>query len=512
MALFLICLILLGIGIGWGLPETSPRSLPVSWATDELAPSGLLQEIMNSLVKRSGFYNPQYPLFGYLVAAVPAIPYYVSVAGLGSERLQDLPVARVIGLLARGMTVLMAAGTVVIACRTSTVLWGSSWAWIAGLLTMLYPPMYYYGRTSNVDVPALFWTAIGLWQFVVALRTGFTNRTAWILSISAALAMSTKDTSYGALVPVAVILVWREWANNRRLILKSLAIFIATYALASGAVLNPDRYLQHLSFIRHGSTRHFGFHYGSQLPYSEVLLRSVRETADNMGWMVLMLAVLGLVLCWVRQRRWLIWVLPAVGIIIFTILPARFVLYRFTITAGYVLIFFASFALIRIIEWNRTAGLVLTAGVVGWTLLVDADFTWQMWHDSRYEAGVWLARNARSEDRIGHYGVDEGGKLPFTDRRITLVDGPLSLPEPNGPEFLISFPHQNYERDREHKLPQGAFEALLEGRAGYVQMFAVQAPALFHVKPGRFVNPPVRIFVRQDRVAELTDRVPRIGI
>ena len=135
--------------------------------------TGLLQEIMNTFVSRSGTYNPQFPLFGYITAGIPVVPYYAAVGGLRSTRLHDLPVALMIAYLARATTILMAAGTVVVACRTALVLWGASGAWIAGLLTMLYPPMFYYGRTVNVDVPALFWTALALWQFAIVLQGGF---------------------------------------------------------------------------------------------------------------------------------------------------------------------------------------------------------------------------------------------------------------------------------------------------------------------------------------------------
>ena len=45
MALFLAGLVLYGSALGWGLPETEPRERPDSWATDELAPAGLLEEI-----------------------------------------------------------------------------------------------------------------------------------------------------------------------------------------------------------------------------------------------------------------------------------------------------------------------------------------------------------------------------------------------------------------------------------------------------------------------------------
>jgi hypothetical protein len=504
-------LILYGSAIGWGLPDTAPRTRPTSWATDELVPGDLLPEIMNTFVTRSGHYNPKYPLFEYLVAGIPVVPYYVAVGGLRDIRLRDLHVARVIGYLGRATIILMAAGTVVIACRTAVVLWGASGAWIAGLLVMLYPPMFYYGRTCNVDVPALFWTALALWQFAVALQEGLSNRTVWILGITAALAIATKDASYGALLPVGVVIVWREWAQHRRLVLKGIVIFLMLYPLASGALINPDRYRQHLHFIRHGSNQHFGFYYGNTTPYMQLMVLAAATIRENLGWSVLTLALIGLAVCARTHRKLLLWALPAAGVVIFTILPVHYVVYRYTIVTGYCLIGFAALALWRMMQWKPSIGLAALVAVGGWTLLVDADFTWQMWNDSRYEAGRWLSRNAHPGDRIGHYGPWIS-KLPYTDPRIGLELGPSSVPVTNGPEFLIVFPYLNYESVHEYGLRQETYDALRRGDSGYKLLLGIQTRALFPTAPGRFVNPPLKIFVREDRLATLVDRTPKIDL
>ena len=308
-----------------------------------------------------------------------------------------------------------------------------------------------------------------------------------------------------------MVIVGREWAQHRRLILKSSGIFLIVYALASGALINPDRYRQHLYFIRHGSRRHFGFHYGSTTPYMQVMVLAARTIRDNLGWAVLILALIGLAICAGTHRKLLLWALPSAGVVIFTVLPVRFVLYRFTIIAGYCLIVFAALALWRLMYWKPAAGLVVVAAVCGWTLLVDADFTWQMWNDSRYEAGEWLARNAHPGDRIGYYGV-ETDKLPFFDPRIGLELGPTSVPAANGPEFLIAFPFQNYESVHEYNLPQKTYEALRRGDSGYKQLLGIQTRALFPAAAGRFVDPPLKVFVREDRLATLVDRTPRIDL
>src|SRR5690554_935321 len=102
------------MGIGWGIPDTEPRERPESWASDELAPAGLLEEIANTLYFHSGIYNPKYPFFGYVIQGIPTLPYYVATSGLDTTKTRTLAAARPIAYLARATTVLLAAGTCVV--------------------------------------------------------------------------------------------------------------------------------------------------------------------------------------------------------------------------------------------------------------------------------------------------------------------------------------------------------------------------------------------------------------
>ena len=509
LALFLAALVLYGSALGWGLVETEPRERPDSWATDELAPAGLLEEIANTIYFRSGVYNPKYPFFGYVIQGVPTLPYYVAVAGIDTKQARTLAVARPLGYLARATTLLMAAGLTVVAWRTAAVFAGGGAGWIAGLLTLLFPPLFYYGRTSNVDAPALFFTVLAMWEFARILRDGLTPETSRWLAVTAALAISIKDTSFGALVPAGLIVVALEWRRNRPLLARTALVSAVVYLLASGLLLNPDRYWKHIQFIRQGSDRHYGFHYGSSRPYSEVLLQSGSFIAEHLGWLLLAATAAGAVLCWRGQRKWLLWLLPPAGVVFLTILPARFVVYRFPMAASYLLLFPAALALARLLQWRRWAGALVLLLICAGQAVKGIDMTWLMWNDSRYEAGAWFQRNARPGDRIGYYGT-EPNKLPFTDPAIALLPGPTRLPVADGPEFLIVVPYQSYETTHEYNLPEETYQAMRAGTAGYRQMLGIRGEALLGTRPRIAVSPPVKIFVREDRIAALRDREPKI--
>lgn len=509
LALFAVALAAYGVGIGWGIPETEPRERPDSWATDEIAPAGLLEEIANTIYFRSGVYNPKYPFFGYVIQGIPTLPYYVAAAGLDTSKARTLSVARPIALLARATTVLLAAGLCLVAWETAAVLWGASAGWIAGVLTLLFPPMFYYGRTSNVDGPALFFTAVALWQFARILVNGIEPSSGRWLAISAALAIATKDTAFGALVPAGALVVILEWKRNRALVLRTGLLSAAVYMLASGLLINPDRYWKHIQFIRHGSTRHYGFHYGSTRPYSEVLATTASYVMEHLGIALALLICAGVVMCMRGRRKMLLWLIPAAGVVCLTILPVRFSLYRFPMVTSYALLFFAAFAIERAWQWRKSAGLALLALVCIRQGASAVDITWLMWYDARYEVGAWFARNAHAGERIGYYGT-EPNKLPFTDPAISLEPGPSSLPVVNGPEFLIVEPYQSYEILHEYNLPEATYQAMRAGKSGYRQVLGLRAEPLIGYRPRLALHPPVKVFVRDDKLATLADPTPRI--
>ena len=511
VALFTLALIAYGVGIGWGIPETEPRERPDSWATDELAPAGLLEEIANTIYFRSGVYNPKYPFFGYIIQGIPTLPYYLATAGLDTGKARTLAVARPIAFLARATTVLLAAGLCLVAWETAAVLWGASAGWIAGVLTFLFPPMFYYGRTTNVDGPALFFTGVALWQFARILVNGMEASSARWLAISAALAIATKDTAFGALVPAGALVVILEWRRSRALVLRTGLLSAAVYLLASGLLINPDRYWKHIHFIRHGSTRHYGIYYGSTRPYSEVLAQTASYVLEHLGIALALLICAGIAICLRDRRKLLLWLIPAAGIICLTILPVRFVIYRFPMVTSYALLFFATLAIVHVWQWRKIAGVALLSLVCARQASQAVDITWLMWHDARYEAGAWFARNARPGERIGYYGT-EPNKLPFTDPAVGLEPGPSSLPVANGPEFLIVEPYQGYEVVHEYNLPDTTYQAMRSGQFGYRQVLGLRTEPLLGYRPRLAIRPPVKVFVRDDKLVTLADPAPRIAV
>jgi 4-amino-4-deoxy-L-arabinose transferase-like glycosyltransferase len=510
VAFFVVALAIYLPGIGWGVPHEAIRERAAAWGSDEIAPAALSQ--INTTLTRAGRYNPQYPLFGYVIQAVTVTPYAMVFGRLWEPPpARAARVLRMYVILSRLASVLMSAALVVIAARTAAVLWGPASAAIAGSLTLLLYPMFYYARTSNVDASALALGGVALWQYAICLTRGLDKRTAILLGLSAALAVATKDFMIGIVAPIGMVVALIYWRQAPRLVLLAAIVALVVYPIASGAVFNLDRYQAHIHFIRYGSTRHYGFQFGSTDSYAHVFAKATGYLVMAMSVPASLLAIAGVVVCLRSRRRLLLWLLPPISIIVITILPTRFVLYRFLFPTAYCLVFFAALALSSLVASRPRLGRLAVTLTCAWMLLRGADLTWQMLRDSRYEAGEWFERNARAGDRIGYYGT-EPHKLPFVSGAVSLMRGPAELPVQDGPEFLVVIPWQDYERVHEYNLPDATYAALRRGDAGYRQLLGLKTPALFQLQPGTWVNPEVKVFVRSDRVLTLVDAQPRIHV
>ena len=515
-------------GIWWGLPDATAPGRDRPWGTDELGPVGAINELYGVLAAHRPTFNPQYPLFHYVCQFIFVAPYYAGLwlTGHLSYPAPNFPFGLdhpplelgVMTLLARFVSLLMAAGVVAVAFRTGEVLRGRRTGMLAALFVLLQYPMFYYARTSNVDMGALFWTALGLWMFALCLTSGVTMRRGIALGIFAALAIATKDPSYAVFVPVGLVFLVLHIAAMRRegrggfeiyrVPAYTLAVAVLVYVVSSGLVLRPSRYFRHIYYITHGSSpasRIFYFRYPATAEGYLTLGREVvTQLEDAMGLPMLLCATAGLAVWIARDRRLLLWVLPAAGIVVGVILPVRFVLLRFVLIIGYVLAFCAADFLARGLERTRaTRRLIAQVAIVivaAWSGLRGTDLTYQMLHDSRHIAARWLAGPLRQGDVVGH--IAPASTLPHLAASVgitTLTPGRLAaLSAANGPEFIISLPLEDYEQVHEEQLPEDVYQQLLAGTRGYRQAALIQAPSLFRKRPATFVNPPVRIFIRDD--------------
>jgi len=537
--LFLLALTLYAPGLWWGLPEATAPDRFRPWGTDELAPLGAGAELYSVFVTRGPVFNPQYPLFHYFVQALAVGPYllWLRLSGGIAQPATEFPFGlanpaaslAVMTLLARLPSLLMAAGVVVAAFHTGRILWDRRHGVIAAALVMLSYPMFYYSRTSNVDMGALFWTSLGMAVFAASLRDSLTVRRGVWLGAFAALATATKDPSYAPFLAAGLLLTWIHFRRGVRIgrawqaPLAAVGCSAAVYVLASGLAFHFGRYGAHLNYVLRGSGVSGSKFYFSvpatPTGFAQLSVDTAGLLVDCLGLPAALLVLIGLVLCVRRGSSDASLALPAVALLLGVIVPVRFVLLRFVIVMAYLLAFLAARGIVTLMDgrgwrrWGQASLLIACA----WPLLRGADLTYQMLNDSRYEAAQWFQRNSKPGDRVGYYG--DASKLPRLPADVITAPMPGQISSPrvsgplaNRPEFVVVTPVESFDPVHEFTLPPAAYAALRDGSMGYQQLLGIQTRSLFARRPITFVNPPVKVFVRKDHLDKLADPRPRIEV
>jgi len=520
LAFFALALLLYAPGLGWGLPEATRAGQVRAWGGDEIAPLGPIAELYSVLVRRGPPFNPQYPLFHYIVAALAVGPYWAFLLLTGGLK-DPVPTypygladpARTLAVttvLVRFVSTLMAAGVVVLALRTGTKLRDRTTGLVAATLVLLSYPMFYYSRTSNVDMAALFWTALGLALFAEYLASGLTVRRAAALGAVTALATATKDASYAPLVLAAAILLVREWLRSgpdrarRTLVIGAagLATLIAVYLPASGLILHPGRYWEHVRFITGGAAGPSAPYYfttpATMAGYLGLVAKTGRHVAESLGAGTIALAVAGFGLALVRFRRLLLFVLPALGIIA-VIVPARYVLLRFTMPVAYIFTFLAAYAAAEGLRahrpWARATSRLLVAAACVWSGLRAGDLTVQMLADSRDDVSAWLSERLGEGEAVGYIGTFHAlPRLPAENPMVRL-DGEAG----ERPRFVVVplLAYRNHDVNPSEAERTPAALAVRDGVPGYRRALTVEPRSLFRARPMAGVNPLVVIFEKE---------------
>ncbi len=529
-------------GLWWGLPINSATERMSGWGADELGPWGAVDAVLAIVRHPRNQITPQYPLAQFLVQAIFVWPYYLPyylatlypsvVDKIGLSLPQPSPI--VLMLLHRLPSLLMAAGTVAIAYSAARRMAGNAAGWMAAAAVATIGPLLYYARTSNTDVGALFWTALAVLFALPALREGLTARYAIAVGVCAGIGTATKDQQYAFFLGLGVVLFtthlldrrrsgdWRGWWRGP---IAGVGAATVTYLTLSGIVLLPQWFAVHVRFITRVPDvpeqllALAGFRYGTPATlagYLQLASNAGAQLVAALGLPILALALVGIVYTARSDRRLLcLLIVPALCLALGVIAPVRLVLPRFLLPVEFVLCLFAGLAVAAGNKMTSPmrAGVRIVA-VVGilWAGLRGADLTYQMLHDSRYEAGAWLERNVLHGDIVAYYGAPV--KLPRLPAHavVTPATGQMSYAYERRspttlapPTFIVSIPQLITEPVHEWTVPDSTFRSLYDGSSGYREVLAIQTAALWP-RPlllDSFVNPPVRIFARNEIVPRL---------
>ncbi|HXH82998.1 MAG TPA: glycosyltransferase family 39 protein, partial [Candidatus Tectomicrobia bacterium] len=401
-----------------------------------------------------------------------------------------------LALIARGVSAVMGAGIVALVYATVLPLAGRT-AGVASAATVAVSPAFvYYGHTSNVDTPSLFWCALGLFAFGRLVQGRTELRHYVLLGFAVGMAAATKEQTVGLflLVPLSVLALHARRAAPARSrwraraaavvappVLAALAASIATFTLAT-----------HLIFNWQGSVlrfrwRLFGIHpqWGTDYPFAWIEvsgpLDAVRQAAthalDAMNPVLFVVALIGAVVLTLRHAWARHFLVPLVSYLAFAVLLFDFFRARFVMQLVLVLAIFAG-PVLAALAWRATRSPALAAGLVlvgGYSLAYGADVDYLLLRDARYGAERWLA-GAPSGTTVETYG--NVVYLPRMPRHLAVQHQDVTEENLRGlrdraPEYVL-LTSAHFRHLRPGSPEQALVERLLRGDFGYhpVRRFA----------------------------------------
>lgn len=537
------------IGIGWGLPRAVSPETVAPWEMDSVAPIMPLNEAYYRFT-REGNQWPAYPLFHFIVLDIVYAPYLALQYFSGNLEnpshifpygMKDpIGMARDLTLLARIVSLVMALGIVILIYRISAELFSTQAALWASLMTTLLAPLTYYAKTSNLDVPYIFWSCLAFWQYIRIMK--FQHLTNYLgFATSAALAIATKDQAYGFFLLIPWIIVYtlaRHRANGpvgmkdlgyavvSKPIILSLITAVGVFAIANNLVFGGwSGFLRHIGFNRAVfSQRLEMFPYmhtvGAQLA---LLIQSGQLLVQTFGYGSLLLCLGGIVHA-ILKRHWF-----AVSILlfplsyyIFTLAVFAAVFPRYLLGPAILLTTFSGALIADLLGRQGTVRVVATLGILGsllWQIALTANLTLTLVKDSRYEAEAWIKAHIPPGATIESQLVPEN-YLPHISRDYKVsvkgLSGELNeIPLPQevsaealgkrDPEYILlgslgnAYDPENWQDGSliEYR------DSLLSGKLGYKVLAIFETPHFISYRQLTGTRPKLVLLAKSSRAGSL---------
>jgi hypothetical protein len=459
------------IGIGWGLPASD------GWDSDGIAPRDFLAGLVQTFVPGSFFTYP--PIHLSVLAIITSPVTVVALARAQSLAPYDViheiikvPYMTVMAYVARLVTVVLSLGIVYAIAKLTEELRGPRAGWCAGAVCAVNAPFAYYAKTSNLDVPYLFWACFALLALVRAVARHEPRRLR-TMAVCAGLALGTKDQAYAVFVgsvpaACALWLVLDPWARARSgRILRELAVAgLAAGAVVvaiDGVIFNPTGFRARLAFLIGPASQDF-VNYSNDWTGRAVVIRdSVVKFAWFYPWAFAAFVVFGVasLFCAFRteKEKFVAGLVPAFGAMSFTFAfncVARRTEHRFLLPQALLVAVYAGIAVERLVfavrppavrRLSQAVVVVAFAVAIFGCANVDANLLL----DPRYDAERWLEASVAPGDTIEVHGLNAYlPRLP-SHARITRVGPDLTgrrSPLPGVAEVTDAYGHIGARRPR----------------------------------------------------------------
>lgn len=461
------------VGLGWGLPASD------GWDSDGIAPRDFLPGVVQTYQPGDYFTYP--PLHLLILTILTAPGWIAGLVNAPSFAQADvvaefikIPYMTFFAIVARLVSVAMSLGTIVCVGKMGEELAGRRAGICVAAVCAMNATLTYYGHTTNLDGPYLFWAALSilLWMRVMAHRDLHLVR--WAL-LSAVTAIATKDQAYAVFLlglPLGLgfwfaVDTWPR--SHARQVISVIAVWglVALFLLllVDGAITNPSGFRARLAFLVGPASQNHAYYSRDISGYVQLLRDGWNSFSRYYPAATAYLAIFGIAGWLIRRNKdsgvWAAGLLPFFCAVSFTVafnlvalrsdhrflLPQSIFLSVYIGLAVHALIFAAS----PIIGWASRAGAAVLAGLaLIQCMAIDAEFL----NDPRYDAERWLSQHANRDDRIETYGsnvylprfrdvgrVTRVDQAPIRSRNplpgVVESDQPFGMIESRSPRFIV---------------------------------------------------------------------------
>lgn len=420
-------LVLLGVvvlhvvGIGWGLPASD------GWDVDGIAPRDFLPGVIQTFTPGAYF---TYPPLHLTLLSVLTLPVTLAALAKAPSLAQadviatflSVPVMTVFAFTARIVNALMSVGIALTMGKTAAAIFGPRARVWAMAIAGVEIAGTYYGHTSNLDVPALFWASLSLYTLVLALQDDEPRRLRRV-AVLAACAIASKDQAYAifALSLPAACAGW-AWVRAREgkageVIRESIiaaVLGVGLVLLIDGALLNPSGFAARVRFLTGPASQDYAVYprdWGGRL---QALKDAVGFLPHHYPLAFAPIFVLGMVVAGAhrRGRERVAALVPLLAMASFTLafncvarrVEERFMMPQMQLAAVYgggAIAVVLERTSARAVAWMIRLG---AAACVASGLRLSMSLVGTMLGDSRYDAETFLAANLTPGDVVEVYG------------------------------------------------------------------------------------------------------------
>ncbi len=466
-----VALALRVVGLTWGLPASD------GWDNDGVAPRDFFPGLIESFTPGHYFtYPPAHlailsllalPVALVVVARAPSLSPHAIIA----EAIH-VPYMTFFAMTGRVVGAIMSIGIIYAVAQIAEELAGRRAAVCAAAVCATNVVLTYYGHTTNLDVPYVFWGMLALLELCRAVTRHDPGRLPRF-AVLAALSVATKDQGYALFVltvpaVLALTLASDAWARAHLRAIGRQAAWAAGLGTAlllaiDGALVNPTGFAARIRYLAGPASQPYGYYSADAWGRLLVVVDSVKHFGQAYPWLFAPLAAAGGILALgardpARRAAGLVPIAAIVSFTLFFNVPAGRTEHRFLLPQMVLWAVYAGIAMDRALDVpSLGARLAIRTGLVAtfaWALFRCVDVDVNLLLDPRYDAEAWLRAHVSPGDTLEVHGhnvymprlppqavVSRVGREPLATRSplpgVTEEQAPLSDVGERAPRWIV---------------------------------------------------------------------------